>query len=69
MERPQPVIEAANANTIKAWGDFTFSTKVSAAGRIGNGLWTLGDTTVISKVVLPIRAAYACPQHFRAARQ
>ena len=42
-------IEAAEAATIKAWGDFTFSGVAKEAGTVGNGSWGLLDLTINAK--------------------
>src|SRR6185437_1209020 len=49
VARGRAEIEAAEAATIKAWGDFTFNWAAKDAGVVGNGSWGLIDVTVNAK--------------------
>ena len=49
VSRGRAAIEATEAATIKAWGDFTFTGVAKEAGTVGNGSWGLIDVTVNAK--------------------
>jgi uncharacterized protein (TIGR02246 family) len=39
-------IEATEASTLKAWGDFKFTGEVKEAHAVGNGFWAIFDSSV-----------------------
>ena len=42
-------IEALQAATFKAWGDYKFAVVTKDAGTIGNGIWTIDEATIDGK--------------------
>lgn len=42
-------IENAEANIMKAWGDFKFASTVTEAGAVGSNIWLTADSTIDGK--------------------